>query len=130
MTVRGFIVGTVATAIAFFIVTELLPQFVAYEGEMIGLLGLAVLFGLVNGIIGPIIKLVALPITFMTMGLFGFVVNAVLLLLTAFVADLAGLSLTVGDFPPDLTADTVVAAIVGAVILGVVNSVVRMVVPD
>jgi putative membrane protein len=128
--VRGFIVGTVATAIAFYIVTQFLPQFVDYNGELIGLLGLAVLFGLVNGFIGPIIRIVALPISMMTMGLFGFVINAALLLLTAFIADLVGLDFTVGGFPPNLTADTIVAAVIGAVVLGVVNMVVRTVVPD
>ncbi len=37
----------------------------------------------------------------MTMGLVGLVVNAALFLITAFVGDATGFSLTVGDFPPD-----------------------------
>ena len=124
---RGFIVGTVATAIAFFILTRVLPQYIditlpTYDGELIGLLALAVVFGIVNGLIGPVIKTAALPISFQTMGLFGFVVNGVLLLVTAAVADAVGLKFVVGDFPPDLTADSIVAAIIGAVILGIVNS--------
>ena len=75
--------------------------------------------------------MLALPISFMTMGLIGFVINAGLLLLTAVIANSTGFDLTVGDFPPDLfTADTIVAAIVGAVVLSVVSTVVRLVVPD
>jgi uncharacterized membrane protein YvlD (DUF360 family) len=67
----------------------------------------------------------------MTMGLVGFVVNAGLLLLTAFIADSTGFDLTVGDFPPTLlTADTIVAAVVGAIVLSLVGTVVRLVVPD
>jgi hypothetical protein len=46
--------------------------------------------------------MLALPISFMTMGLIGFVINAGLLLLTAFIANTTGFDLTVGDFPPDL----------------------------
>lgn len=132
---RGFVVGTVATAIAFFVVAEVLPEylnldFLAYEGELVGLLLLAIVFGVVNGLIGPIVRLASLPISFMTMGLFGFIVNGVLLLATAAVADAVGLDFRVGDFPPDLNGNTIVAAIVGAVILGIVNSIAHMVLPD
>ncbi len=133
---RGFIVGTVVTAIAFYVLTKALPQYtsfdlVTYKGDLIGILVLAVIFGIVNGLIGPIVRTLALPISFMTMGLVGFVINAGLLLLTAVIANTTGFDLTVGDFPPDLlTADTIVAAVVGAVVLSVVSTVVRLVVPD
>ena len=86
---------------------------------------------MVNGLIGPIVRTLAFPLTFMTMGLIGFVINAGLLLLTALIAKSTGFDLTVGDFPPTLlTADTIVAAIVGAVVLSLVSTVVRLVVPD
>lgn len=132
---KGFIVGTAITAIAFYVLTELLPQAgirsgVAYSGELTGLIGLAVIFGVVNGLIGPIVKIMAIPISLVTMGLVGFVINAGLLLVTALVADTAGFNLTVGDFPPDLTADTIVAAVIGSVVLSLVGTAVRLVVPD
>lgn len=128
---RGFIVGTAITALAFWVLTRFLPQFVSYDGELIGLVVLAVIFGVVNGLIGPMIKTAAIPISFVTMGLVGFLVNAALFLVTALIADAAGFSLTVGDFPPDLlTADTIVAAVVGSVVLSLVGTVVRLVVPD
>jgi putative membrane protein len=133
---RGFVVGTIVTAIAFYVLTKVLPQYtsfdmVTYKGDLIGIVVLAVIFGLVNGLIGPIVRALSLPISMMTMGLVGFVVNAGLLLLTAFIADSTGFDLTVGDFPPTLlTADTIVAAVVGAVVLSLVGTVVRLVVPD
>ena len=127
---KGFIIGTVVTAIAFYVLTRFLPQFVSYDGELVGLLVIAIIFGVVNGLIGPILKMLTLPISLMTMGLLGFLINAVLLLVTALVADAAGFNLTVGDFPPGLTADTLVAAVIGAVVLSVVGTVVRLVVPD
>jgi putative membrane protein len=128
---RGFIVGTIVTAIAFFVVTKFLPDFVNYKGELPGLLVLAIIFGLVNGLIGPIVRVLAFPLTFMTMGLIGFVINAALLLLTAGVADAVGLHLTVGKFPPTLvSADTLVAAIIGAIVLSLVSTVVRLVIRD
>jgi putative membrane protein len=128
---RGFIVGTIATAITFWIVTTFLPQFIDYKGEPIGLLVLAVIFGVVNGLIGPIVRLLALPVRVMTLGLIGFVINAGLLLLTAAIADAIGLDFTVGKFPPTLlSVDTLVGAVIGAVALSLVGTAVRMVVKD
>lgn len=128
---KGFIIGTAITALAFYVLTTFLPQFVSYDGEIIGLIVLAVIFGLVNGAIGPVIKTLAIPISLVTMGLVGFLVNAALFLVTALIADSAGFNLTVGDFPPDLlTADTIVAAVIGSVVLSLVGTAARLVVPD
>ena len=128
---RGFVIGTVVTAVAFYILVMLLPGMFSYSGGVVGLIVIAVIFGVINGLIGPIVKTATLPISFMTMGLVGFLVNAALLLLTAWVSDLAGFPLKVGDFPPDLlTADTLVAAVVGAVVLSIISTVIRLVVPD
>jgi putative membrane protein len=133
--VRGFIVGTVATAIAFWIVAVVFPEylgldFLVYEGEIPGLIILALIFGVINGLIGPIVRLIALPISFMTLGLFGFVINGILLIVVAWIAQNLDLTFTVGDYPPDFNATTIVAAIVGAVVLGLVNSLAHTVVKD
>ena len=128
---RGFIVGTIVTAIAFFVLTKFLPQFVSYNGQILGLLALAVIFGLVNGLIGPIVRTLAFPLTFMTMGLIGFIINAGLLLVTAAFATGVGLNMKVGDFPPTLvSADTLVSAVIGAIALSIVSTIVRLVIPD
>ena len=129
---RGFIVNTIITAVAFYVLTKFAPlsQFVSYDGELTGLLALAVIFGVVNGLIGPVVRILAFPLNLMTMGLIGFVINAGLLLATAYVANSTGFDLTVGNFPPDITVDTIVAAVVGSVVLSLVGTAVRLVVPD
>jgi putative membrane protein len=128
---RGFVISTVVTAIAFYILVQLFPSMFGYSGGLVGLVVVAAIFGVVNGLIGPLVKTAAIPVSFMTMGLVGFVINAGLLLLTAVISDALGFRLTVGDFPPDLlTADTIVAAIVGAVVLSLVSTVIRSVIPD
>jgi putative membrane protein len=132
---KGFVVGTIVTAIAFYILVQLsqsgaLPITFDYSGGVVGLAVIAVVFGVINGLIGPIVKTLALPITFMTMGLVGFVINAALLLATAFVSDRLGFALKVGDYPPSLTADTILAAIVGAVVLSLISTAIRLVVRD
>jgi putative membrane protein len=129
--VKGFVISTAVTAVAFYILVQLLPSMFGSEGGFVGLAVIAVIFGLVNGFVGPIVKAAALPISFMTMGLIGFLINGGLLLLTAFISGQLGFQLTVGDFPPDLfTADTIVAAIVGAVVLSLISTVIRLAVPD
>ena len=128
---RGFIIGTVVTAVAFYILVTLLPTMFAYDGEITGLIVISVIFGIVNGLIGPIVRLLALPIRLATLGLVGFLINGGLLLLTAWLSDLVGFTLHVGDFPPDLlTIDTLVAAVVGAIVLSLTSSVIRLVVKD
>ena len=133
---RGFIVGTIVTAIAFYVLTKVLPEYRAStwsptRATSSGILVLPLIFGVVNGLIGPIVRTLAFPLTFMTMGLIGFAINAGLLLLTALIANSTGFDLTVGDFPPTLlTADTIVAAVVGALVLSLVSTAVRLVVPD
>jgi putative membrane protein len=128
---RGFVVSTVATAVAFFILVQLFPTMFDTEGGYLGLGVIAVIFGAVNGLVGPIVKAAALPISFMTMGLVGFLINGGLLLLTAFISGQLGFTLQVGDFPPSLlTVDTIVAAVVGAVVLSLISTVIRSVVPD
>ena len=128
---RGFIISTVVTAIAFYILVQLFPSMFAYDDGPLGLIVIAAVFGVVNGFVGPIVKTAALPVSFMTMGLVGFLINGGLLLLTALITGQLGFQLTVGDFPPSLlTADTIVAAVVGAVVLSLISTVIRAVVPD
>jgi len=50
---------------------------------VIALAGLALLFGLVNAILGPFLRLIALPFTLLTLGLFALIVNGVLVAITA-----------------------------------------------
>ncbi len=76
---KGFAIGVAATAIALVLLAFVLPS-VDYGGDIVGLILLAIVFGVVNGLIKPIVKLFSLPITVMTLGLFSIVINAGLLL--------------------------------------------------
>jgi len=127
--VRGFIVGTLATALTFAIVSYILPQ-IDYNEEIGGLLVVSLIAGVVNGLIKPIIKLFSLPLTMMTLGLFGLVINAGLLLLIAWLSDLIGISFSIGGFPPDFSIETLTTAFIGGIAISVVGSIVGMVVHD
>jgi putative membrane protein len=126
---RGFLIGTAATAITFAIVAYFLPQ-IKYGDSVVNLIILAVIAGVVNGFIKPVIKIFSLPLTMATLGLFGLVINAVLLLLIAWVASIVDVTFTVGGYPPDFGIDAIVAAFIGGIAISVVGSIVGLVVHD
>ena len=125
----GFLIRTAATAITFAVVAYLLPS-ISYGDSIPTLIVVAIIAGLVNAYVKPIIGAFSLPLTMMTFGTFGIVVNAALLLAIAFVADLAGFEFTVGGFPPDFGLSTVVAAVIGSLAISIVGTIVGMVVHD
>ena len=59
---------------------------------------LAVIFGVVNGIIGNLIRIVAFPLYVLTLGLIALIVNGLLLLLVAWISSLIGFGLVVDGF--------------------------------
>jgi putative membrane protein len=58
----------------------------------------ALIFGIVNGVIGNFIRIVAFPLYILTLGLIALVVNALLLLLVSWISGLLGFGLHVDDF--------------------------------
>jgi putative membrane protein len=127
--VKGFILGTIATAITFAIVSYVLPA-IDYGGEISNLVIVSLIAGLVNGLIKPVVKILSFPLNMMTLGLFGLIINAALLLLIAWLSDLVGITFTIGDFPPDFSSDTIVTAVIGGIAISVVGSLVSMAVRD
>jgi len=127
---RGFVVSTAVTAVALWITVQLLPDFLSYEGEPLGLVVVALVFGVVNGLIKPVVRLLTLPIRLATMGVLGFAINVAAFLLVAWVSGQLGFDFRVGGFPPELTADSLIGAIIGGFVLGVVSTVVGLAVPD
>ena len=102
-----------------------------YGGDIRGLLVVSLIAGVVNGLIGPIVKLLSLPLNMMTLGLFGLVINAGAAAAHRLaVRPASGSTFTVGDFPPDFSADTIVTAVIGGVAISLVGSLVGMVVRD
>ena len=76
------IVRLIANALAFWAATSLVSG-VTVNGGAWTYLWVALLFGLINGLIGSLLKLFTLPAILLTFGLFTFVINAAMLMLTA-----------------------------------------------
>ncbi len=130
---KGFVLRILASAIAFVILLQVLPTtMVAFEGDTLQLALLAALVGVVNAVIKPIVKLLSFPISLLTLGLFGFVANAALMLGVAWVAqNFAKLDFTIGGFPAEgITADTLLAAVILSVALSITSSIIGLVVRD
>lgn len=88
---------------------------------LINLLIVAVIFGLVNAIIRPILKGMTCWINFFTLGLFIFVINALMLWLTSFIAQQFAIGFTVDNFVP---------ALLGSIVITVVSVVLSIFIPD
>ena len=82
---RGFLLRTLICAVGLFLAAKLLPS-IRFDSEW-SLLGAAVLLGVVNAIVRPLLIVLTFPITVLTLGLFLLVVNAAMLGLVATLLD-------------------------------------------
>jgi putative membrane protein len=121
----GIVTKIVGTGLALW-VTTLLYKDISFGASpsVSSVLVVAAIFGLVNAFLKPALKIVSFPLSLVTLGLFGIVVNGVLLLVLAALAEAAGLKFVVGGFPPKLGADALVSAVIGGVVLSVVSMVI------
>ncbi len=117
----GLLIRLVATAAALFVAIALVPgvDLVGTEGRtisdpraLLNLLVVAAIFGVVNAVVKPILKLTTCLINMVTLGLFTFVINALLLWLTAYIAGRLNLGFVVTGPVP---------ALIGAIIVSVVS---------
>lgn len=88
-----------------------------FTGEWWKLLLVALAFSLLNTYLRPILRILTLPITVITMGIFLLVINAAMLMLTAAISDQLGLGFTVADFG---------SAFLGAIVVAVVGWILSM----
>lgn len=103
----SILVNWLLSAIAIGITAYLLPG-VHINGGVATLLVLSVVLGLINAILKPILKLLTLPITILTLGLFSLVINALLILLASSIV-------------PDFMVDGFWWALLFSIVLSLVN---------
>jgi putative membrane protein len=100
-----FLVRLVINAVALWLTTLIVSGGIAVEPYAAGVLPtvltyllVALVFGIVNGIVGTLIRVVAFPIYVLTLGLIALIVNALLLLLVAWLTSFTGFGLIVNGF--------------------------------
>lgn len=121
------VIKTVINGLALWLAASIIPGIhIGERGStsqtIVTVLLVAVIFGLINAVLKPLVKLLSLPVIVLTLGLFLLVVNALMLELTSWISGNLDLSFRVEHFWWD--------AVFGALIITVVASVLNAVVPD
>jgi putative membrane protein len=117
-----FLIWVTVNALALAAATALLDGIrVTGDNEVLTMIGVALIFGLVNAVVAPIVKLISLPFILLTLGLLIFVINALMLLLTEWLANEFGLGFHVDGFW---------TAVLGAIVISIAGWVLEVVLPD
>ncbi|GAA4106685.1 MULTISPECIES: phage holin family protein [Streptomyces] len=122
---KNFVVKTIANAAALAVAIWLVKN-ITLTGDNTGkkaltLILVALVFGVVNFVVKPVVKLLSFPLFILTLGLITLVINALMLLLTSWLADKLNLSFHVEGFW---------TAVLGALIISIVSWAMHIVLPD
>lgn len=122
----SFLIKVLVNGVALWIASVLVDgiEFASTDttARVITIGAVALVFGVLNAVLKPVLLLLSLPLLILTLGLFTFVVNAVMLALTSWLAGVLGLDFTVAEFFWD--------AILGALIITLVSLILSAVLPD
>ena len=116
----GFLLRLFVNAAALWVATRLVPG-VTYSGALVPFLAVALVFGIVNALIRPIVMVLSCPLLILTLGLFTFIINACMLLLAGSLAKMFGIAFFVDGFG---------AAFLGAIIISVVSIILSLLLPN
>jgi putative membrane protein len=114
---RNLLIRLIINAVALYVATQIVPG-LRFEGDWTTITLVAFIFGLVNALVRPILVVLTCPLVALTLGLFTFVINALMLALTGWIAEQLRLGFVVKDFW---------AAFLGALVITVVSFVLTMV---
>ncbi len=115
-----FLIRLLVNAAALWVATRFVTG-VTYTGDLLPLIGVALIFGVVNAIIRPVLKLFTFPLLIITFGLFTFVLNGLMLWLTSRIAGRMGLGFHVDGFG---------AAFMGALVVTIVSTVLGLLIRE
>lgn len=121
------------TALAFIAAVYVVPDASFRGDDWWKMIVVAVIFGVVNAYIRPIVKLLSLPLTLLTFGLVGFLINVAMVFITAFISESLNLGFRLAGFPPgSINLDVILAAVLVAIVVSIVSmllTLVRLVTP-
>jgi putative membrane protein len=109
----SFFLTWIVAAVSLIITANIVPGMavVSFPAAMVA----AVVIGLVNAVVRPIITLLTLPLSILTLGLFLFVVNAISLSLASWLAGAFNIGFTVSGFWPALFGSIVLSFVSGLI---------------
>jgi len=109
---RHLLIRLVINAAALFVAVQLIPG-MHFAGGLGKLLLVALVFGLVNAVVRPVLTLLSCPLIVVTLGLFLLVINALMLGLTSWLSTRLSLGFQVDGFWP---------ALVGGLVIGLIST--------
>jgi putative membrane protein len=115
-----FLIRLLVNAAALWVATRLVPG-VSFDGGTLPFLGVALVFGVVNAFVRPLMQILTFPLILVTLGLFLLVVNGLMLWLTSSLSASLGLGFHVNGFWP---------AFWGAIVVSVTSLLLSMVLRD
>jgi putative membrane protein len=115
---RHLLIRWLVNAVALAVAAFLLPG-LRLEQDLGSLLAVAAVFGIVNALVRPLLTVLSCPLVVVTLGLFVFVINGLMLLLTGWISRQYGLGFEVEGFW---------TAVLGGIIVGLVSTAATLVV--
>ena len=115
-----FLIRLLVNAAALWVATQLVPG-VTFDGGPLPMLGVALVFGVLNASLRPAAKLLTFPLIIVTLGLFALVINGLMLWLTSSLSSALGLGFHVSGFG---------AAFWGGLVVSIVSTILSMLAAD
>ena len=112
----NFIIKVLVNAAALWVAARFVPG-IDLTADIWQILLIALVFGLINTFLKPILKILSLPVILLTLGLFAIIVNVILLAITAGLMD----GLTIDGFLP---------ALLGSIVISIVSAILNAIIPD
>ncbi|MBV2152766.1 phage holin family protein [Kitasatospora sp. SUK 42] len=114
---KGFVIKTLINAAAIWVAAWIISGIQLAQGKAdwqhktLTVLGVAVVFGLINWLIKPVVKLFSLPLFILTLGLITFVINALMLMLTSWASTKLQLDFHVVNFGSALVGSLIISLV-------------------
>ena len=125
---KSFAIKVLVSGVALWVAAQLVQGInfavdkASTSSQLVTILWVALIFGVLNALIKPVITILSLPVIILTLGLFTLIVNAAMLELTSWVAPHFHLAFHVDQFFWD--------AVIGSIIISVVSMILNAVLPD
>ncbi|WP_114907922.1 phage holin family protein [Ornithinimicrobium murale] len=123
----SFLIRVLVNAVALWITSRIIDGIVFEDTSnttafVLTIVAVGLIFGVLNAVIKPILFVLSLPVMLLTLGLFTFILNAIMLWLTSWVAGWFDLGFSIEAFWWD--------AVLGAVIITIISMILNAVLPD
>lgn len=115
-----FLIRLLINAAALWIATQVVPG-VTHDGGPLPMLGVALVFGVLNASLRPVAKILTFPLIILTLGIFALVINGLMLWLTSSLSSALGLGFHVSGFW---------AAFWGGLVVSIVSTILSMLIRD